>query len=117
MLHFPWDRGGAVFIGICDWGMATWIQEEAPSNYGKTNEEDLWKYRTKYYYEVPELFHVTGERGTPQSPIWMARAHKHTIKSKSYLVEMLAKKIYKMDATSTLFQQNRDANSIKVCFE
>ena len=47
----------------------------------------------------------------------MARAHKHTIKSESYLVGMLAKKIYKMDATSTLFQQNRDANSIKVHFE
>ena len=32
VLHFPRDRAGAVFIGICDWGMATWIQEEAPSN-------------------------------------------------------------------------------------
>ena len=26
MLHFPWDRAGAVFIGICDWGMAIWIK-------------------------------------------------------------------------------------------
>ena len=47
MLHFLRDRGGAVFIRICDWGMATWIQEETPSNYGKNNEEDLWKHRTK----------------------------------------------------------------------
>ena len=23
MLHFPRDRPGAIFIGICDWGMAT----------------------------------------------------------------------------------------------
>ena len=47
----------------------------------------------------------------------MAMAHKHIIKSESYSVEMLAKKIYKMDATSILFQQNRDANSVKMHFE
>ena len=44
-------------------------------------------------------------------------AHKHTIKSESYSVEMLAKKIYRMDATSTLFQRNKDSNAIKVRFE
>ena len=97
--------------------MATWIQEEAPSNYEKKNEEDLGKYRVKYYCTAPELFHVTREWGMLQSPMWMARAHKHTIKSESYSEEMLAKNIYKMDTTSTLFQQNRDANSVKVHFE
>ena len=118
-LHFPWDRDGAVFIGICDWGTATWIQEEAPSNYGKKNKEYLWKHRTKYYCAALKLFHMTGKRGTLQSPMQMARAYKYTIKSESYSVEMLAKKIYKimMDAISTLFQQNRDANSIKQHFE
>ena len=35
ILDFPRDRVGAVVIGICDWSMATWIQDEAPSNYGK----------------------------------------------------------------------------------
>ena len=117
MLHFPRDRPVAVFIGICDWGMATWIQEEAPSNYGKKAEEDLRKHRAKYYCAAPELFHVIGERGTPQSPMRMAMAHNHTIKSESYSVGMLAKKIYRMDATSTLFQRNKDANAIKVWFE
>ena len=53
----------------------------------------------------------------PQSRMQMAMAHKHTIKSESYSVGMLAKKIYRMDATSTPFQQNKDANSIKVRFE
>ena len=114
MLHSPWDRAEAVFIGICDWSMATWIQEEAPSNYGKKIEEDLWKHSAKYYYAAPKLFHVTEEWGTPQSPMRMAMAHKHTIKSKSYSVGMLAKKIYRMDATSTLFQRNKDSNAIKV---
>ena len=61
MLHFPRDRVGAIFIGICDWGMATWIQEEAPSNYGKKTKEDVQKHRAKYYCAAPKLFHVAGE--------------------------------------------------------
>ena len=117
MLHFPRDRPGAIFIGICDWGMATWIQEEASSNYGKKAKKDLRKHRAKYYCATPKLFHVTGEWGTPQSPMRMAMAHKHTIKSESYSVGMLPKKIYRMDATSTLFQRNKDSNAIKVRFE
>ena len=117
MLHFPRDRPEAIFIGICDWGMATWIQEEAPSNYGKKAEEDLRKHRAKYYYAALESFHVTRERRTPQSPMQMAMAHKHTIKFESYSVGMLAKKIYRMDATSTLFQRNKNSNAIKVRFE
>ena len=60
---------------------------------------------------------MTRKRGTPQSPMRMAMAHKHTIKSESYSVGMLAKKIYRMDATSTLFQRNKDSNAIKVRFE
>ena len=52
-----------------------------------------------------------------QSPMRMAMAHKHTIKSESYSMEMFGKKVYKMDATSTLFQRNKDSNAIKVCFE
>ena len=67
-------------------------------------KEDLWKHRAKYYCATSELFHVTGKWGTPQSPMRMAMAHKHTIKSESYSMGMLAKKIYRMDATSTLFQ-------------
>ena len=97
--------------------MATWIQEEAPSNYGKKAEEDLQKHRTKYYCAASELFHVIGERGTPKSPMRMTMAHKHTIKSESYSVGMLAKKIYRMVATSTVFQRNKDSNAIKVRFE
>ena len=84
---------------------------------GRRPRKDLRKHRAKYYCVAPELFHVIGERGTPQSPMRMAMAHKHTIKSESYSVGMLAKKFYRMDATSTLFQRNKDSNAIKVRFE
>ena len=84
MLHFPQDRARAVFIGICDWGMATWIQEEASSNYGKKTRKMFGSIGQKDYYAALQLFHVIGEQGTPQSPMRMARADKHTIKFESY---------------------------------
>jgi hypothetical protein len=47
MLHFSQDRENTVFIGVCDWGMASWGDEDAPSNYrrdsvGEMNREKLF---------------------------------------------------------------------------
>ena len=58
MLHFPRDRYDIVFIGVCDWGMSKWMDEEAPSNYGKESTEAVAKHKEKYYCAAPELFHV-----------------------------------------------------------
>ena len=106
MLHFPRDRDGVVFIGVCDWGMATWTNKEAPSNYGRDSLEELVKHKEKYNCAGPKLFHVRGEQGTSLSPMRMARKHTHTYLSESFSVDALAKKIYNHDSTSNLFQQN-----------
>ena len=75
------------------------------------------KHKEKYYYAAPELFHVQGKRGTFQSPIRMARKHKHTIYLESFSVGALVKKIDHHDSTSNLFQKTPDPNSTKVRFE
>ena len=117
MLHFPRDRDDTVFIGVCDWGMSTWMNEVALSNYGKESTEAVAKHKEKYYYAAPKLFYIQGKRGTSQSPVRMARKHKHTIYSESFSVGALAKKIYHHDSTSNLFQKTPDPNSTKVRFE
>lgn len=120
MLHFPDDREGTVFIGVCDWGMATFRCEAAPSNYGADSREKMTTMMGAYDCAAPELFHVhggAGARGTSLSPVRMSRAHPHTVKSESFSVGMLARKIYKSDSTSHLFQQNRDPDSVKMRFE
>ena len=48
MLNFPRDQDGAVFIGVCDWGMATWTNKDALSNYGRDSLEELVKHKEKY---------------------------------------------------------------------
>ena len=79
MLHFPRDGDDIVFIGVCNWGMSTWMNEEAPSNYGKESTEAVAKHKEKYYWAAPELFHVQGKRGTSQSLVRMVCKHKHTL--------------------------------------
>jgi hypothetical protein len=117
MLHFPQDRENTVFIGVCDWGMASWGDEDAPSNYGKESVDEMNKHRIKYNCAGPELFHVRGQRGTSTSPVRMARKHRHTFLSESFSVGALAKKIYARDSTSSLFQLNSDPNGLKMRFE
>ena len=117
MLHFPEDRENTVFIGVCDWGMASWGDEDAPSNYGRDSVDDMKKHREKYNCAGPELFHVRGQRGTSTSPVRMARKHRHTYLSESFSVGVLAKKIYAKDAASPLFQLNSDPNGVMMRFE
>jgi hypothetical protein len=117
MLHFPTDRDGAIFIGICDWGMASFMPESAPSYYGVQSEDAMKKHMEMYSCAAPELFHVHGSRGSSQSPRRMAKLHPHTYKSESYSVGVLARQIYNSDSTSVLFQQNRDPNGVKMRFE
>ena len=117
MLHFPRDRDGVVFIGMCDWKMATWTNKEAPSNYRRNSLEELVKHKEKYNCVGPELFHVRGERGTSLSLMRMAWKHRHTYVSESFSVGALTKKIYHHDSTSNLFQQNWDPNVMMMQFE
>ena len=93
------------------------MNEEALSNYGKESTEAVAKHKEKYYYATPKLFHVQRKRRTSQSPVRMARKHKHTIYSESFSIGALAKKIYHHDSTSNLFQKISDPNSTKVWFE
>jgi hypothetical protein len=103
MLHFPQDRKNTIFIGVCDWGMALWGVEDAPSNYGRDSMDEMNKHKAKYNCAGLELFHVRGQRGTSTSPMRMARKHRHTFLSEFFSVGALAKKIYHKDSISPLF--------------
>ena len=103
MLHFPRDKEGVVFIGMYDWGMSMWINEDAPSNYGKESIEAMEKHKEKYNCAAQELFHVQGKRGTSQSLVKMARKYNTQFILESFSVGALAKRIYHHDKASNLF--------------
>ena len=58
IMHFPRDREGAVFIGVCDWSMASWLDKDAPSNYGRDTLEEMNMHKLKYNCAGPKLFNI-----------------------------------------------------------
>lgn len=117
LLHFPDNDDDAIYIGVCDWGLATWTGEVAPSLYGKPNDTELTEAKRKYNWVAPELFHLTGATGSATSPRRASRAHVCTALTDSFTTGLLAKKIYMHDTTSELFQKNRDPKSTVLRFE
>jgi serine/threonine protein kinase len=117
LLHFPINDDNVVNIGICDWGLATWTSEVAPSLYGKPNDILLDETKKRYNWIALELFHLTGEPSSATFPRRAGKAHACTVLSDSYTVGMLAKKMYMGYSTSKLFQKNRDPTSTRYKFE
>ena len=48
LLHFPNNNDDVVNIDVCDWRLATWTGEVAPSLYGKPNDTQLNEARKNY---------------------------------------------------------------------
>ena len=61
LLYFPINDDNVVNIGVCDWGLATWIGEVVPSLYGKPNDTLLDEWKKQYNWIASKLFHLTGE--------------------------------------------------------
>jgi serine/threonine protein kinase len=60
LLHFPLDHVDRVYIGVCDWGMATRFIEDELSVYGYPTKAEMEKNKKERYWVAPELFYVYG---------------------------------------------------------
>ena len=58
LFHFPPDHVDRVYIGICDWGMATHFIEEVPSVYAYLEKEEMERNKNKCFWVAPELSYV-----------------------------------------------------------
>jgi hypothetical protein len=101
MLHFPNDDGRTVWIGLCDWGMASRINEETHSLYHFKGSSEVRRERAKRWWVAPELMHVIGEPGTSTSPTRALRPPRVSIHTDGYAVGKLAEKIWKKDTLNT----------------
>jgi serine/threonine protein kinase len=55
LLHFPPDHINRVYIGICDWGMATRFIEEVPSVYDYPTKEEMEKNKKEHFWMALEF--------------------------------------------------------------
>jgi serine/threonine protein kinase len=60
LLHFPPDHVDRVYIGVCDWDMATRFIEDEHSMYGYPTKAEMEKNKKERYWVAPELFSVYG---------------------------------------------------------
>lgn len=94
LLHFPSICDTEIYIGICDWGIASRLHEGAPSHYGYPNEEETRKHMRSRWWVAPELFYTFGPPKSETSIEQMQMVHKYTIASDSFSIGKLASRIH-----------------------
>jgi putative heme iron utilization protein len=61
LFHFPPDHVDRVYIGVCDWGMATHFIKEVPSVYAYPKKEEMERNKKKRFWVALELSYVIAQ--------------------------------------------------------
>jgi serine/threonine protein kinase len=93
LLHYPPFSDEEINIGICDWGIASRIQEGAPSHFGYEKQEKLDAERMGRWWAAPELFYLFGPEGSDTSLDVMKATYKYSVKSDSYSIGKLTQRM------------------------
>jgi hypothetical protein len=102
MLHLSPGKPENVYIGVCDWGMATRVKEKKASLYGYQKKEEMVANIAQRKHVAPELFYVFEPKGSRNSLEVMQKKHLYTKAADAYLVGMLASLIWKEEWDRTL---------------
>jgi serine/threonine protein kinase len=104
LLHFPPELPEDVYIGVCDWGMASWSSEEPLSLNWARDEADLQAKKTARWWIAPEMWYMLPQEvdGVVVSP--GTKQTKNTMKSEAYATGKLTRYIYNDASSSTLFK-------------
>ena len=89
MLHFPDYSNDIINIGICDWGISSRFDKNAPSHYGYPNEDERERQERGRWWVAPELFYTFGPRNSDTSLEIMQSTRKYTQQSDSYSIGKL----------------------------
>jgi serine/threonine protein kinase len=102
MLHFPPGKPENVYIGVCDWGMASRVKKKKESLYGYQKKEEMVANIAQRKHVAPELFYVFGPKGSQTSLEVMQKKHLYTKAADAYSVGVLASLIWKEEWDRTL---------------
>lgn len=104
LFHFPEDKPMEVYIGICDWGIASRTWENAPSLFGYDSKEKMEHEAKPRWWVAPELFYVFGPRNSDTCLERMQREHLFSKEGDAYSVGRLATVIFKDEPDKDLFK-------------
>jgi serine/threonine protein kinase len=94
LLHFPPDHVDRVYIGVCDWGMATCFIEDESSVYGYPTKAKIKKNKKERYWMAPDLFYVYGAANSETAIERVQWKHLYTPQLNAYSVGKLALSIW-----------------------
>jgi hypothetical protein len=116
MLHFPPGKSGNVYIGVCDWGMASRVKENVASLYGYQKKEEMEANIAQRKHVAPELFYLFGAKDSLNSLEIMKKKHLYTKATDAYSVGVLATKIWNKECDKTLLPNStiRDGFGLKL---
>ena len=89
LLHYPDYSNEIINIGICDFGLTSRVNENAPSHYGYPTKEETQKQQDGRWWVAPELFYTFGPSDSDTSKPIMQSRHKYTKQSDSYSIGKL----------------------------
>jgi serine/threonine protein kinase len=93
LLHFPAVPSDKICIGVCDWGMASRIQERRPSRYGYPTKEKMEREIKARWWVAPEIFYTFGPEKSDTNLNIQEVLHPTTVESDSYGVGKLIQMI------------------------
>jgi hypothetical protein len=104
LLYFPPDHVNRVYIGVCNWGMATYFIEEVSSVYGYPTKAEMEKNEKERYWVALELFSVYDPTNFETSIERVQRKHLYTKELNAYSVGKLALRIWNDEWNRILFK-------------
>jgi serine/threonine protein kinase len=104
LLHFPPDHVDRVYIGVCNWGMATRFIEDEASVYGYPTKAEMEKNKKELYWMALELFYVYGLSNSETVIERVRWKHLYTLQSDAYSVGKLALSIWNDEWDPHLFK-------------
>jgi serine/threonine protein kinase len=102
MLHFPLGKPKNIYIGVCDWGMASHVKEKKASLYGYQKKEEMVANIAQRKHVAPELFYVFRPEDSRTSLEVMQKKHLYTKAADAYSIGVLASLIWKEEWDRTL---------------
>ena len=95
MLHFLLEKPKDMYIGVCEWGMASHVEEEASSLYGYQMKGEMEANIIKRKHVALELFYVFGPKGSQNSLEIMQKKHLYLKAVDAYSIGVLTSQIWK----------------------
>jgi serine/threonine protein kinase len=102
LLHSPPDHVERVYIGVCDWGMASRVIEDKTLICGYLTKAEMERNKECYWVAL-ELFYVYSPPNSETSIDHVRRKHLYTKESDAYLVGKLALRNWNDEWDKTLF--------------